>query len=145
MSDNIKKWPNFAFTGHVMIHKRNSCGRQYKNTDCSVPFCSHKSCQMHNQWIIIQFYDDANLAIQQINWILSLRITENYNSKSYAQYREPLFSPFKKYLLAKTFFLTFIQHTKMSGDLHLYNFCLKIILTCKILSLLRILILPNFT
>ena len=33
----------------------------------------------------------------------------------YAQYREPRFLPFKKYLLAE-FFLTFIQLTNMSGD-----------------------------
>ena len=36
---------------------------------------------------------------------------------SYAQYRKPRFSPFKKYLLAEIIFFISIQLTNISGDL----------------------------
>ena len=63
--------------------------------------------------------------------------------RSYAQYREPRFSPFKKYLLAD-FLFTFIQLITCPA-ISSYNFWLKIILIWEILSLLCIPIFPNFT
>ena len=70
------------------------------------------------------------LQIYKNNCVLDHRVY-----MSYAQYREPRFSAFKTKLLANFFFLLIFNSLKCLA-ISRYNFCLKIILTLKILSLL---------